>query len=88
MLPAKFGSRLSPFEICFSIILLSGERYRLSGLRLEYIYAIYSQWVSDICLPPNLEFLELCITYWHEQVTFSLSILWISRCFMILRMSI
>ena len=25
---------LSPFEICFSIILLSGERYRLSGLSL------------------------------------------------------
>jgi hypothetical protein len=25
---------LSPFEICFSIILLTGERYRLSGLSL------------------------------------------------------
>jgi hypothetical protein len=35
------------------------------------IYAIYSQWVSDICLAPNLAFLELHITSWHEQFTFS-----------------
>jgi hypothetical protein len=35
------------------------------------MYSIYSQWVSDICLAPNLAFLELCITSWHEQVTFS-----------------
>jgi hypothetical protein len=28
------ATMFSPFEICFSIILLSGERYRLSGLSL------------------------------------------------------
>jgi hypothetical protein len=35
------------------------------------IYAIYSPRASDICLAPELVFLQLCITSWHEQVTFS-----------------
>ena len=35
------------------------------------IYAIYSQRARDICLAPGLAFLQLCITSWHEQVTFS-----------------
>jgi hypothetical protein len=36
-----------------------------------YIYAIYRQWVTDICLAPSLAVVELCITSWHEHVTFS-----------------
>ena len=35
------------------------------------IYAIYSQRASAICLAPGLACLQLCITSWHEQVTFS-----------------